>query len=247
MSNLNLGTGNGIEVFGVQFVNASHALIVQFDGTATSSGSLDVQNLSTAPSNGYAFTISGATSSPFAIGGVFAFGGNLLNPIWPGTSDTNLGGNVTKNSAFAAQLGAVDIYGRGQMSGLGLGGNPLTLNYYQVGPEALRIVDVDSTVAAVGSAFGQGPSPTNFGTTGLGTSVFSIVGNPHSNKFGVLGQFATNSSSVTLTGIADDNELGNATFVSAAPISGSYTMGTNGYGSLTITAGQLGSVSVLGL
>ena len=118
--NLNLGVA-GVEVFGVQFVNASHALILQFDGSATSSGSLDMQNLSTAPSNGSAFTISGATSGPFALGGVFAFGGNLLNPIWPGTSDANLGGNVTTNSAFAAQVGAVDSYGRGQMSGLDLG------------------------------------------------------------------------------------------------------------------------------
>ena len=248
-NNLNLGVA-GVEVFGVQFVNTSHALILQFDGTATSSGSLDVQNLSTAPSNSYAFTISGATSSPFAIGGVFAFGGNLLNPIWPGTSDTNFGGTVTKNSGFSAQLSAVDLYGRGQMSGLGLGVTPLTLNYYQVGPEALRIVDVDPATAAIGSAFGQGPIPTNFGTAGLGTSVFSIVGNPHSNKFGVLGQFTTTpskTSTSTFAGVADDNELGNATFVSAAPISGSYTMGTNGYGSLTITAGQLGSISVLGL
>ncbi len=247
--NLNLGVF-GTEVFGVQFVNANHALIVQFDGTATSSGSLDVQNLSTAPSNGYAFTISGATSVPFALGGVFAFGGTLLNPIWPGTSDTNLGGTVTTNSAFAAQLGAVDSYGRGQMSGLELGGTPLTLNYYQVGPEALRIVDVDSTVAAVGSAFGQGPIPTKFSTTGLGTSVFKILGNPHSNKFGVLGQFTTNTSnplSATLTGVADDNEPGNSTSASAAAISGTYTVAASGYGTMTIPTGQLGNVSQLGL
>lgn len=245
-SNSKLGV-SGIETLGVQFVNANHALILQFDGSATSSGSLDVQNLSTAPSGGYAFTISGATSGPFSLGGVFAFGGNLLNPIWPGMSDTNLGGNVTKNSAFAAQLGAVDLYGRGQMSGVELGGTVLTLNYYQVGPEALRIVDVDSSIAAVGSAFGQGTNATGASTTGLGTSVFSILGNPYSNKFGVLGQFTTNTSSATLTGVADDNELRNATFVSAAPISGTYSMGSNGYGSITITPGQLGDVSQLGL
>ncbi len=41
-SNPNVGV-NGIEKFAVQFVNASHALITQFDGSATSSGSLDLQ------------------------------------------------------------------------------------------------------------------------------------------------------------------------------------------------------------
>lgn len=247
-SNLNLGVG-GVEVFAVQFVNASHALILQFDGSATSSGSLDVQNLSAAPSNGYAFAISGATSVPFAMGGVFAFGGNLLNPIWLGTSDTNFGGTVTTNSPVATQLGAVDLYGRGQMNGLVLGGVPLTLNYYQVGPEALRIVGVDSATVAVGSAFGQGPIPTNFSAAGLGTSVFSILGNPHSNKFGVLGQFTTNTSNpslATLTGIADDNELGNPP-VSAAAISGNYTVAASGYGNVNMAAGPLGNVSQLGL
>jgi uncharacterized GH25 family protein len=238
---------NGKETLGVQFVNASHALIVQFDGSATSSGSLDVQNLSTAPNGGYAFTVSGATSAAFSIGGVFAFSGDLLNPIWPGTSDANTGQTVAMNSSFAAQLSAVDSYGRGQISGIDLVGTPLALNYYQVGPEALRIVEVDPSIAAVGSAFGQGTNVNGSSTAGLGTSVFSILGNPYSSKFGVLGQFTTNTTAASVQGVGDDNEVGNGATASAAPISGTYTMGTNGYGSLTITAGQLGNVSQLGL
>jgi len=113
----------------------------------------------------------------------------------------------------------------------------------------LRIVAVDPTTVAVGSAFGQGPIPTNFSTIGLGASVFSILGNLHSNKFGVLGQFTTNTSnpsSATLTGVADDNELGN-TPASAAAISGKYAVAASGYGNMTIPAGQLGNVSQLGL
>ena len=42
--NMNLGI-NGKESFAVNFPNSTHALITQFDGTATSSGSLDLRNL----------------------------------------------------------------------------------------------------------------------------------------------------------------------------------------------------------
>lgn len=55
-SNANLGV-SGSETLGVQFVNANHALIIQFDGSATSSGSMDLQTLPSTPSGGYAFTL----------------------------------------------------------------------------------------------------------------------------------------------------------------------------------------------
>jgi uncharacterized protein YjdB len=48
---------SGTEVIGVQFVNVNHALILQFDGTATSSGSMDLQTLHSEVSGGFAFTL----------------------------------------------------------------------------------------------------------------------------------------------------------------------------------------------
>jgi hypothetical protein len=71
--NPNVGT-NGTETFAVQFVNTDHTLIMQFDGTATSSGSINLQTLPSTLSGGYAFTISGVDPgyNPIAIGGVFS-------------------------------------------------------------------------------------------------------------------------------------------------------------------------------
>ena len=41
---------DGTETLGVEFVNTNHAMIINFDGSATSSGSLDTQTLTfTAP------------------------------------------------------------------------------------------------------------------------------------------------------------------------------------------------------
>ncbi|HTW30638.1 MAG TPA: hypothetical protein VMD76_03105, partial [Candidatus Sulfotelmatobacter sp.] len=67
-TNLNLGpNGNGVEVFAVQFVNSSHALISQFDGLDTSSGSLDAQTLPSTPNGNFAFAMSGSDSSGDAV------------------------------------------------------------------------------------------------------------------------------------------------------------------------------------
>jgi hypothetical protein len=93
--------------------------------------------------------------------------------------------------------------------------------------------------------FGQGSG--TFGNTSLGNSVFAVESNSFGNLYAAAGMFTTNANSGTFTGVADDDEYDNDTIVSAAAISGNYSVGANGYGSLTITPGDLGDVSVLGV
>jgi len=244
----NQSLGNlGDETFGVQFANAAHALIIEWDGAATSSGSMDVQNLSSAPAGGYAFTLSGVDPAPVALGGVLASSGNLLNPTWAGTidvNDTNL--SVSTGNPFAATVSAMDAYGRGQITGISVLSIPLTIEYYQVGPEALRIIDVDTGLSAIGSAYGQGINATSAKLTALENSVFAIAGNPYSTDFGAVGQFTTDGSGNLLSGVADDHEFGNDVSATAVSITGTYSVTANGYGNLTLAPG-LGNVSKLGL
>jgi hypothetical protein len=247
--NPDLGNG-GVETLGVQFVNFQHALIIQFDGSATSSGSMDWQTLSSALNDGnYAFTLSGVDPfySSIVYGGVFSLsgGGATLSGTFDvddfGATDTPILG-----AAFSGTISAPDAFGRGTITSSGL---PTSLNYYVVGPEAMRIIDVDSAGdSAVGSAFGQGTG--TFSSASIGSSVFAIQSNSEGNLFAAAGQFTTDPTDPndgTFTGVADDNEYDNVLIVPQAPISGSYKILSTGYGSLTITAGDLGSVSVLGI
>ena len=253
-NNKSLGlNGNGVEVFGVQFVNAKHALIMQFDGFATSSGSLDEQTLPSTLSGGYAFALSGFDSSdePVAFGGVFSIsGGDLSN----GLIDTNDGDNVgvTAGAAFSGSISAVDSFGRGTLKGFKATGTSLSLNYYVVGPEAIRIINVDKNDSALGSAFGQGTEA--FNNASLGASVFTVAGNQFA-QFGALGQFTTSdtsSSPADFSGAGDDNEPGNGVISPLGEkISGTYSIASNGYGSLTFKLNSssqgLGDVTTLGI
>ena len=233
--NPGVGVG-GTETLGVQFVNVKHALIVQFDGSATSSGSMDMQTLPSTPSGNYAFTLSGVDSSyaPQALGGVFTISGTSMS----GVVDVNDDGYVTTGNSFNATLSSADSFGRGTITGTGT-----TLVYYIVGPEVIRIIDVDTTDSAVGSAFGQGAG--TFANASLGSSVFGIENSSYGTAYAAAGALTTTPASGTFQGVGDDDEEG--FIASDSAISGEYSIGSDGYGSLTIDNGGLGDVSALGI
>jgi hypothetical protein len=244
-SNSALGV-NGVETIGVQFVNPNHALIVHFDGTATSSGSMDLQTLPSTLAGGYAFTftqIDPRFNKSIVSGGVFSIAGTKLQN---GVVDTDNWGSVTKGTTFSGTVSPPDSFGRGTITGTRIAS---AINYYIVGPEAIRIIDVDTTSSGVGSAFGQGASAGAFDSNSLGTSVFGVAGNPFAWN-GAAGMFTTTPSSGTFQGVADnsyyDQDAGSVIHY-AATIGGVYSIASNGYGSLTITPGDLGNIGSFGI
>ena len=236
----------GTETFAVQFVNANHALITQFDGTATSSGSMDLQTLPSTLSGGYSFIMSGVdpSYSPTGFGGVFSLSGTALTN---GIFDGNDAGTVLTDQSFTATVSVVDSFGRGTITGaFQYGGVPVALVYYIVNQNVIRIIDVDTTDAAIGSAFSQGTG--TFTNASLLNSVMALSG-MYFSSFAALGQFSTDSAAGTLSGIGEDNEL-DVGFLSplASPFSGTFSIASNGYGNLAITGGLGGGdVSSLGV
>jgi hypothetical protein len=238
----------GTETIAVQFVNTNHAVIMQFDGSATSAGSIDLQTSPGTIGGGYAFTLSGVDNfyGPVEFGGVLSITNTTLEN---GSFDENDNGGVGMATPFSGTLSGIDSFGRGTItsSALEYSGIPISLNYYVVGPEAIRLIDVDSTDSAIGSAFGQGVNASGASDASLGTSVFGMEGTPYIINYATVGMFSTSSSSGTFSGVADDNEVVYSIQLPAAPIAGAYSIAANGYGNFTIDAGDLGDVSLLGI
>jgi len=247
----------GIETFAVQFINASHALITQFDKSATSSGSFDLQMASSGAGGNFAFTLSGldtTNESTVAYGGVFSNTSGTIH----GTYDENDFGKVLVGNTLTATDNGVgaDVYGRGSITGFtdpNNGDTPISLVYYIVGPEVLRIIDVDLLDALVGSAYGQG-SATSFDSTVLSTDVFGILDNTEDAKFAAAGQLvaagtAVGAFSATFRGEGDDDE-GGTVMATGTPggVAGNYSFSNTvlGYGSMKDITG-LGSIHTLGL
>jgi hypothetical protein len=113
----------------------------------------------------------------------------------------------------------------------------------------IRIIDVDSTDSAVGSAFGQGT--TTFTNASLGSSVFTVGANIYGVEFAVAGTLTVPTVG-TFQGVADNDEQG--VVWSGSPIAGDYsisdTVGAvtyNGYGSLTLTTTSSGAFTTAGI
>ena len=256
-------SANGSEILGVQFVNNSHALVVQFDGTATSSGSMDLQTLPSTLGGSYAFTFSGVDGDyfPTVSGGVFSISGTSLQNGFVDTNDAENG--VTLGTPLSGTVSAPDSFGRGTITGVGP-----AINYYIIGPEAIRIIDVDADDSGVGSAFGQGTG--TFTGASLGApcangqvcSVFCL----ESNSWGIAtilyaaaGMFTATpvgTSGTILQGVVDNDEAG--FFVNDVQITGSYSVSNipvngngsavNGYGSMTlVSVDSLLDLSTLGV
>ncbi|MGB8989322.1 MAG: hypothetical protein WCC37_22180 [Candidatus Sulfotelmatobacter sp.] len=256
LNNASLGN-TGTETFAVQFVNANHALIMQFDGSATSSGSLDLQTATSTTGN-FAFAVSGVnpTTDSVAYGGVFTSGSTGAT----GTIDINdADGGPLPGTSFTATATTPDAFGRSVVTGISnasyaaFAGSaaPITFVTYAVGPEAMRIIDVDTTDSAVGSAFGQGSA--TFNDASLTSGVFTLLGQ-WSEQYATLGQFTTdtNGDGFFASGTADDNELSNGVQAVNVSLGGSTydleSSGINGYGSLSLSfSTSAASVSTIGL
>jgi len=127
--------------------------------------SLDLQTSTSTPSGSFSFVFSGVGETeqgflPAAFGGVFYRDGrdarrNLGHQLWQRLGAAILPGTVSPNNPLSASLSTPDSFGRGTFNSTT--GLSASLNYYVVGPQVIRIIDVDSLShdTAVGSAYGR--------------------------------------------------------------------------------------------
>jgi hypothetical protein len=224
---------------------------MEYDGNATSSGSLDLQTSGSSGSGAsFAFTLSGVDPNydSVAFGGVYTItGGGGAK----GTVDANDSSTVLTGTAFSMSTSAPDFFGRSVFTGFTnpVSATAVTFASYQVGPEVIRLIDVDTADSAVGSAYGQGT--TTFNNASLGASVFGVAGDLLSTQYAAAGMFTTSNTTTdpaNFSGTADDNELDNAVQSLDASISGTYSLqssGINGYGNFTVGSGNLRDVQTL--
>jgi hypothetical protein len=242
---------NGVETFSFAVTSTAHALIIQFDGSATSSGTLDFQPvgaaLASSINGAYAFTSSGEDISaqvPMACGGIAtlnASAGTLTN----GLLFENDGG-TTSSIYFTGMVTGPDTFGRGTIQTAG----GFHFVYYLVQGEVLRLVQEDApTYLTGGTMYGQagaGMTPAFSDTSLTGDYVFFDAGAATLGSLALVGQFATNGNGAFTAGFVDVNEGGSVSSGSFASLS-NYAIASDGSGTFTLpgSAGVTQEVSSL--
>jgi len=242
---------DGSETFSIALSSTSHGLVIQFDGTASSSGSLDLQVAAAldpaAISGAFAFTAQGidiTNQVPFAYGGALVMSA-ATGTVSSGTYFENDGGTTT-TLATTGTLTAPDAFGRGTIA-LSVG---VDFVYYAVQGRVLRIVGSDYPLLMTGgSMYGQGAAGTagTFSNASLdGDYVIAEGGGTGFGPLALAGQFAADGAGNLASGFADVNNSG---VDSSGSIAGqaAYAISGDGTGTLDLPAAldQRGSVSAL--
>ncbi|MFZ0734995.1 MAG: hypothetical protein WAM79_21945 [Candidatus Sulfotelmatobacter sp.] len=228
----------GVETFAASMVaSGTSGRILEFDASASSSGTLDLQTSKSAPAGGYAFAVQGANSSilPLAIGGVINISGTSISTT-TSAFDLNYAGNTFADQTFSAgTVSAPDASGRvvfsmtpsntGIPQGVGLAG-------YIVDATHIRLVELTDALdsATGGTALGQNSANLSvsgnsyvLGLSGYdGNGVLQAAGvlTPASGATGVSG----NVSYSDLAGGGIASPLTGGTYVADTTIPGRVTM-----------------------
>jgi hypothetical protein len=242
---------NGVETFGIAVTSATHALIIQFDGTATSSGSLDAQASSaTNPAaivGAFAFTVQGMDDInlvPITYGGVLSLNASV-GTITGGTYFSNDGGSMS-TGAITGVVTAPDAFGRGTIA-LDMG---LNLSYYAVQGQVLRLLTKTYPyLVAGGGMYGQGVAGAGqtFSNAALsGEHVLFQAGGTFSGPMAMAGQLAADGVGHITAGFVDTNNSGTRTTSSIAN-NAVYAINGDGTGTLTlpVAVDTLGNIHTL--
>jgi hypothetical protein len=213
-------------VFDFVLQDSSHGLVIEFDGNATGSGSLDLQTSGAAPTGSYAFLLSGAYLGnnavvPFVSVGNFALGSN---GTFSGLEDFNNNGFTYANQTLSGALV------------LGPSSSPATtmttaqfgtqtFDVFAVDASHLKFIETDGTGTLTGDAFSQSNSALS-----ASNFAFTLEGSyPGASSVSAAGGFISidGAGNVTNTSTIDVNNGGS---VSQSPLafSGTYTAAGSG-------------------
>ena len=221
VSDPSVGNG-GAQTFSVAVTSGSHALIMEVDGSATSSGTLDLQDATAfttgIPSATLVFNSLGwdlSDDGQTSFGGAFVTtaNGDGTGALTSGALDIDDTGGTESIDLSTEDLvyTATDGNGRSVVSSVDLG---LTYSVYMVNASVYRVIETDDFFVEGGSIYnGAGPaSDAGYDATQIsGPVVFSDNGQGPLGPVGFVGQVTADGAGNLTGGFSDANEGGNVT------------------------------------
>lgn len=240
---------NGVSTFIVSMVTPNDGLLVQQSDSDLLSGQgegrLDIQTPADFNASfitgAYSFTFGGVTgtgtgATPLNIGGVLTADG--VSMFSNGTEDVVSNYVVTSN-ILAGTFAGPDTNGYGTATLTPTGGTTATFAYYLISGNALRLIETDTTSGTFqqGNLSAQGPTPMFTDASLSGSYVFVGSGTAADSMFSIAlgGLMTADGAGNIISGIFDSDD--NGTVTTGTAFTGTYTVNSNGRGTITNTAG----------
>jgi hypothetical protein len=224
-----IGVG-GTLTLGTVLANSSHALITQFDASATSSGTMDKQTAVDDLTGGFAFAVRGNLDVATAIGGVFNVDSPGVISGAGSVGDIDVFGFISNALTVTGTVTPVADDALGSVTvDLTIGGNATEFIGYIVDDTHIKLIESDTFDITAGQAIGQGADTGTFvdNTFFSGTFVYGISGDSAFGAAAFAAAFSADGTSAgVLTGTSSDQSLG-AT-VTTDTFTGTYAVDTSG-------------------
>jgi hypothetical protein len=255
----------GIENLSLVVISSSQALISSLDNVngnppllasdETSTGTLELQTTTAAPTGGYAFTVNGVdiNSSAMAIGGILNIDSPASISGIGSVADLDDAGVLSANTTLSGTLTSPDSFGSLKFNLTAGFASNLQLTGYIVDARHIELIESDNSLGTgfgttAGVAIGQGAARGGFTNKAFaGSYVFDILGqDPQSggvsNTLASVGQFTADSSG-NLTSGFDDEDLVVSDIEISDSFTGIYTLDSTGMGRVdsNLTFGSSGA------
>jgi hypothetical protein len=227
---------NGVETLSVVILSASSGLISQFDTSATSSGTLDLQTSTTMPTGGYAFSVLAArvpANTVLAFGGVFNIDNNPSTGTISGAgsvSDLAQAAANATNATLSGSVSAPDSMGKVTVQlTAGFTGSSISFDGYITSATRMQLVENDAFATSGGAAYGQGTATGSYTTPAsfTGPYVFGFNGFNFIGYGTYAGVMTSDGAGNLTTGLIDQAQ--GATVISDT-LTGTYTNDVAGTG-----------------
>jgi len=237
----------GVETLDATLVSSASALITEFDTSATSSGTLDLQTSTAAPSGGYAFSAAGldSTGFPLALGGVVNVDSAGAISGTGSIFDINDGaaaGPLQDQTFTASTVSTPDALGMVTFTlnpSVASAVRQLVLVGYIVDATHIQLVETTDTLDGIlgGTALGQGSAAGTFTASSIsGTSfVIGAAGSDVNGPLQLAGVITANSDGTTVGGNLSMNDIVAQTAQGGVALASGATYTVDPTGRVTLT------------
>lgn len=233
-------SGLSAETDEIVLISNGRARLTRYDTLGTGIGTLDLNDTSAfsaaSLSGNYVLKVSGGGVTGHELAAIALLTLNGKNAVTSGLMDQNANTLLNQNVSVSGPF-LVNSNGRGTIT---LNGKLGTFDFafYIISATKFQLVSLDAATLWEGTATAQQGS--NFTNASLdGGMIFLTSGQIQSLPAADAGQFTANGNGGITNGIGDENE--NGTITTGYTFTGTYSVATNGHGTLSLTSTTRGA------
>lgn len=233
-------SGLSTETDEIVLISNARARLARYDSLGTGIGTLDLNDTSAftaaSLSGNYVLNVSGGGVTGHQLAAIALLTLNGKNAVTSGLMDENANTLLNQNIAVSGPF-LVNSNGRGTMT-LNSRLGTFDFAFYIISATKFRLVSLDAATLWEGTATAQqGSSFTNASLDG--GMIYLTSGQIQSLPAADAGQFTANGNGGITGGIGDENE--NGTNTTGYTFTGTYSVASNGHGTLSLTSSARGT------